>query len=260
MRDSWQRRIERALELAAGDGATRPLLETLRRLLELQRDAVGTLEREAHQLSGSLQHDWPSVAPFVPRVLERFAAFGPARLVDEARQLIAAGSSATQAMLLTAWRAPSNDGFFARLLLQPYASCLAVHGLRPLDRDLPDADMACPFCGGRPQVSILQHAPDGEGGGRSLQCATCFTVWPFRRILCANCGEEDERQLGYFHAPEYDHLRVDTCATCQHYLKSVDLTRLGLAVPIVDEVAGAALDLWAHARGYDKIQLNLIGL
>jgi FdhE protein len=260
MRDSWQQRIERASELAAGSGATRSLLDTLRRLLELQRDSVVTLERNAHQLSGSLERDWQSVAAFVPRLLEEFAAFGPARLVGEARDLIDAGPSATRSLLLTAWRSPSDEGFFARLLLQPYASVLAAHGLRPLDRDLPEAGKACPFCGGRPQVSILQHAPDGEGGGRSLQCATCFTLWPFRRLLCASCGEEDERQLGYFHAPEYDHLRVDTCDTCQHYVKSVDLTRLGLAVPIVDEVAGAALDVWAHARGYEKIQLNLIGL
>lgn len=39
------------------------------------------------------------------------------------------------------------------------------------------------------------------------------------------------------------HLRRVSC------VKSVDLTRLGLAVPIVDEIAGAALDLWARERG-----------
>ena len=79
-------------------------------------------------------------------------------------------------------------------------------------------------------------------------------------MLCANCGEDDERQLGYFHSLSYDHLRIDACETCKHYLKTVDLTRLGLAVPLVDEVAAAPLDLWARERGYDKIQLNLVGL
>ena len=43
-------------------------------------------------------------------------------------------------------------------------------------------------------------------------------------------------------------------------MKSVDLSRLGLAVPLVDEVAGAPLDLWARERGYEKIELNLVGL
>jgi len=93
-----------------------------------------------------------------------------------------------------------------------------------------------------------------------LQCGTCFTTWPFRRVLCVHCGEDDERKLGYFHSDVFDHLRVDACETCRHYVKSVDLTRLGLAVPIVDEVAGAALDVWAHERSYEKVELNLVGL
>jgi FdhE protein len=79
-------------------------------------------------------------------------------------------------------------------------------------------------------------------------------------VRCAECGEEDEVQLGYFHSPAYDHLRIDTCETCKHYLKAVDLTRLGLAVPVVDEVAAAPLDLWAREQGYEKIELNLVGL
>src|SRR3989442_12525890 len=42
----------------------------------------------------------------------------------------------------------------------------------------------CPFCGGAPQLSILQGGGDLEGGGRMLLCATCFTSWPFRRVRC----------------------------------------------------------------------------
>ena len=53
---------------------------------------------------------------------------------------------------------------------------------------------------------------------------------------------------------------VPACDTCRRYLKSIDLTRLGTAVPIVDEVAGASLDLWALQHGYEKIELNLVGL
>jgi len=53
---------------------------------------------------------------------------------------------------------------------------------------------------------------------------------------------------------------VDACDTCKRYLKTVDLTRLGLAVPLVDEVAGAPLDVWARERGYEKLELNLVGL
>ena len=260
MRDSWPRRIERASELAARDEPTRPQLELYGRILALQRDCQASFDTQAAQLSGALDGDLDIVATHVPRILEQVAAMGPAQLAEDARQTIEAGDPAIRAMLLTAWRSPSDEYFFARIVLQCYGSCLALHDIRPVDRDLPRAGNVCPFCGGAPQVSILQHAPDTEGGGRLLQCGTCFTTWPFRRVLCVHCGEDDERKLGYFHSDVFDHLRVDACETCRHYVKSVDLTRLGLAVPIVDEVAGAPLDLWAHERRYEKIELNLVGL
>jgi FdhE protein len=79
-------------------------------------------------------------------------------------------------------------------------------------------------------------------------------------VLCASCGEDDEGKLGFFQAAAHDHLRIEACDSCRRYLKSVDLTRLGVAVPIVDEVAGAPLDLWAREHDYEKIELNLVGL
>ena len=260
MRESWQRRIDRASELASRDEATRPLLEVYGRLLTLQRDCYESLDRQAARLSGSLERDLEMLAPIVPGVLREVAAIGPPRLADAARELIAGGFQAIAPMLLAGWRTPSDEDFFARIILQPYASCLAIHQRAPIDRDPPRGRHVCPFCGGVPQVSILEHPPGGDGGGRSLQCGTCFTTWPVRRVLCVGCGEEDERKLGYFHSPAIDHLRVDACDTCGRYVKSVDLTRLGLAVPLVDEVAGAPLDLWAQERGYEKLALNLVGL
>ena len=260
MRDVWQRRIDRASELAAHDESIRPLLEVYGRLLTLQRGCSESLERQAARLSGSLERDLALLAPVVPRVLQEVAAIGPPRLSDAARELIDGGSESIAPMLLAGWRTPSDEDFFARVILQPYASCLASHQRPPLDRDPPRGTQACPFCAGAPQVSILEHASGSDGGGRSLLCGTCFTTWPVRRVLCVACGEEDERKLGYFHSPAIDHLRVDACDTCRRYVKSVDLTRLGLAEPLVDEVAGAALDIWAQERGYEKLALNLVGL
>ncbi len=260
MRDSWQVRIDRATALAAGDETAKPLLETYARLLALQRDCYKSLLASATQLSGWLERDLVVVRESVPPILGTVAVFGPPPLAEEARSITDGGAAAIDSVLRLGWRAPSNQHFFARLVLQPYANCLATQRIPPGDRNLPKGDNVCPFCGGAPQLSILEQAADAQSGGRQLLCGTCFTTWPFRRVLCAKCGEEDERQLGYFHSPAYDHLRVDACETCKHYLKSVDLTRLGLAVPIVDEVAGAPLDLWARDRGYEKIELNLVGL
>jgi FdhE protein len=119
----------------------------------------------------------------------------------------------------------------------------------------------CPFCGGPPQVSSLRITePSSESGNRDLICAVCTTSWRFRRVACAFCDEERPAKLGYFHTPEYDHIRIETCDTCRRYIKGVDLTRFGFAVPLVDEVAAAALDVWANERGFTKIELNLVGL
>jgi FdhE protein len=110
-------------------------------------------------------------------------------------------------------------------------------------------------------VSFLKiNEATSESGNRDLVCATCTINWSFRRVACAYCGEERPTKLGYFHTPEYDHMRVEACDTCKHYIKGVDLTRLGFAIPLVDEVAAAALDVWSSQHGYTKIELNLVGV
>ncbi len=55
-------------------------------------------------------------------------------------------------------------------------------------------------------------------------------------------------------------MRIEACDTCKHYIKGVDLTRVGFAAPIVDEIDAAPLDLWAREHGYTKIELNLVGV
>ena len=260
MRDVWEQRIDRAAHLAGRDEAARPLLLEYARLLRLQRDSYETLRRNACGLTGSLDRDLPAVRASVAPMLAEVAEIGPPGLAAEARLILDGAGPAIDSMLLTGWHAASGQQFFPKIALQPYAQFLAAIDVRPVDRHLPQGKYACPFCGGPPQLSILQSAGDADGGGRQLLCATCFTAWPFRRVLCAHCGEEDERRLGYFHGRPFDHLRVDACDTCRRYLKTVDLTRLGIAVPVVDEVAGASLDLWAIEHGYEKIELNLVGL
>src|ERR1044071_9782471 len=70
-----------------------------------------------------------------------------------------------------------------------------------------------------------------------------------RPVVCENCGEERPAKLGYFHLPDFDYVRIEACDTCKHYIKGIDLTKLGLAAPLVDEIYSAPLDLWARAHG-----------
>jgi FdhE protein len=53
---------------------------------------------------------------------------------------------------------------------------------------------------------------------------------------------------------------VDACDSCRRYVKTIDLTRDGTAVPIVDDIATLTLDLWARGQGYERLRPNLLRL
>ena len=259
MPESWERRIRRAEQLAGEGGPAESLLTFYAQLLRIQKDLYDSFKG---RLSASLNRDLPVVRERAVALLRGVAEHGPDQLAIEARTLLDGDPSAIDGVLVAYWRAPADRQFFAKAVLQPYGQSLVDAGVVPSDRVLTRTDNRCPRCGGAPQLSIVDMtgAASADGGSRQLLCADCLTPWPFRRVVCVHCGEEDEGKLGYFHSPAYEHLRVDVCDMCRHYVKSVDLARLGIAVPLVDEVAGAPLDLWACERGYRKIELNLVGL
>ena len=262
MRQFWDSHILRAEELASERSEAKELLAFYGRLLAAQKRVYEYLRtREGWLPSGALARDLGVVRLMLPTMLEVAEMSGPAALAEQARGLRLASEADTDEMLLEYWGAPTDVHFFPKALLQPYARWLAEAGAKPIDRNLEGGENRCPFCRGKPQLSLLKtQEHDSEGGGRNLLCSTCLTLWPFRRVVCANCGEEQPARLGYFHTPEYDHVRVEACDTCKHYIKGIDLTRFGRAAPLVDEVAAAPLDLWARERGYIKVELNLVGL
>jgi len=169
-------------------------------------------------------------------------------------QELAVGADETEIQSTDRGAATNSDRVLAWIFLQPYAEYLANH------REIAVVDgtpSTCPLCGGKPIVGVLRS--QGDGAKKSLVCMLCAHEWVFRRIYCPACGEEREPQMAYYSAPEIAHVRVDVCDTCHTYLKSVDLTKTGLAVVVVDELATIPLDLWARAHGYEKLQMNLLG-
>jgi formate dehydrogenase maturation protein FdhE len=40
----------------------------------------------------------------------------------------------------------------------------------------------------------------------------------------------------------------------------VDLTKNGKAVPAVDELAAVSLAIWAHEKGYQRLETNALGM
>jgi formate dehydrogenase accessory protein FdhE len=146
--------------------------------------------------------------------------------------------------------APSGDEqIFQRILKQPFAE----QHRKPAE----GTGRLCPSCGSKPVVGVLRG--EGDGAKRGLICSFCALEWAYRRLICANCGEEDKEKLPVYTAAQIDHVRVEACDTCRFYLKSVDLTKDGFAIPVVDEIATVALNLWAEEHDYSKIETNVLG-
>ena len=92
-----------------------------------------------------------------------------------------------------------------------------------------------------------------------MVCSFCGHEWDFRRLVCATCGEEDEKKLPVYVAEQFPHIRVESCDTCKFFLRTMDLTKDGHAIPLVDDLAAIPLSLWAAEQGYTRLQPNLFG-
>jgi len=187
----------------------------------------------------------------------------PGALAREANNLQAKGCARQGEILQEFWKtglqeeeAPGTRlaDFFARAMLRPYADfvCGAMLPPAPLL-----TTCRCPRCNSLPLLGILR--PEGDGGKRFLLCEFCGLEWEFRRILCAKCGEEQEGKLPIYVAEQLPHIRMECCETCKHFLRTIDLTKDGHAVPVVDDLAALPLSLWAEEHGYRRIQGNLLG-
>jgi formate dehydrogenase maturation protein FdhE len=262
MAEWWDKQIQRADHLAGEANGSKALLTFYAYLLRAQREMYESWRSRRDWLpTGAVESDLPVISEELRLLLSTIHQHGPDTLAAEALKLSESDPHTISEILLNYWYSPSDTQFFGKACLQPYLRWLLATGARPVGRERTGAEYCCPICGGRPQVSFLQSKEiNSESGNRDLICATCLSSWEFRRVVCANCGEEEPSRLGYFQSPQWDHVRIEACDTCKHYIKGIDLTRLGLAAPIVDEIDAAPLDLWATEHGYTKIELNLVGL
>jgi FdhE protein len=266
----WDQRIRRANELAARHSFAAEGLRFYERIAGFQKSLYAGLEagrgREKKvRPPGSLRDELelfvllPWFAPFLSFVQE----ISPPPLAQSAAGLNAGGSARWEAVLDEFWRAGTAavvaldpaEALLAWAFLQPYAESLADH-TEPLDTQ--GTPPLCPLCHGSPQVGVLRQ--QGDGAKRSLICSLCATEWDYRRIVCPACGEESVDKLPVYTAEELGHVRIEACDTCHCYIKTIDLTKDGRAVPVVDELAAIPLSLWAAEKGYAKLSTNLLGV
>jgi len=268
--DKWDARIHRAAELASTYASASEGLRFYGHIAQSQKSlyseiqaACGT-EKEPRPL-GSLRQELdlflllPRFAPFLGAVEQH----APAALSKSAAEFRGQGAARWQESLTEFWNAipnaPANlsppEALLSWIFLQPYAQYLADHTQYSSPSGTPSI---CPLCSAKPQVGVLR--PEGDGAKRLLICSLCATEWEFRRLVCPSCGEEDVHKLAVYSAKEFGYVRVEACDTCRCFLNTVDLTKSGNAIPVVDELATIPLSLWATEQGYAKIQPNILAI
>jgi formate dehydrogenase maturation protein FdhE len=277
-RVNYPARLQRAESLASRYAFAKEILDFYRHVAAFQQEFYRQLpNRWGKQPVAPADGDLRSQL-HVPLLIESFGNFlgvvernGPAPLATHAQELCDQGPADWTEALSEFWKtgllespelAPDDDAtdskpfheFLARAFLQPYAEFIAGSMLPPV---LPMTVSRCPRCNSLPLLGVLR--PEGDGGKRFLQCSFCSQEWEFRRIFCPHCGEDQEQKLAVYVAEEFPYIRVETCESCRYFVPTIDLTKDGNAVPIVDDLAAIPLGLWAHENGYKRIQQNLFG-
>lgn len=76
----------------------------------------------------------------------------------------------------------------------------------------------CPVCGRPPVLAVLRK--EQQGRARFLVCDGCHTVWPYARVGCAYCGNQDLEKMKVLEPEGEEEMRLDVCEECHTYLKT----------------------------------------
>ena len=267
--NEYDAQIRRIDKLIADKSSASELLSFYRRVAAFQKNMV------PHVASASARHselhsfgtvrdglDLTLLLPHFRNFLSLVEQNAPKALSAAAREVAAMPADSWISLLTAYWenggRSDQQIGAFAqfipRAFLQPYAAYFAAQLAVPT---MLATAHVCPLCEARPLFGILRV--EGDSGKRSLVCSFCGFEWEFRRILCPTCGEVEEKKLPVYIADQFPHIRVEACDTCKFFVRTIDLTKDGHAVPVVDDLAAIPLTLWAHEHGYSRLQPNLFG-
>jgi len=273
----YDKRIKRAEHLATEYSFSAKLLKFYGHIARFQKELFAALVKECSgenisRANGDLRTELNLMIllPKYPNFLALVEANAPQPLGTAAKELFREGSASWIELLSEYWAdggkaeeekiSQAGEGrtalqeFLAHGFLQAYAEFVGEAMAAPTAEG---TQYVCPKCSSLPLLGVLR--PEGDGGKRFLCCAFCAHEWSFRRILCPACGEEREEKLPVYVAEQFPHVRVESCDTCKHYLRTIDLTKDGNAVPEADDLAAIPLTLWAQEHGYLRIHTNLLG-
>jgi FdhE protein len=108
----------------------------------------------------------------------------------------------------------------------------------------------CPVCAAWPTLAERR----GLDRSRRLRCGRCSTQWEVPWLHCIYCGERNHERLGTLEPDEQGEvLKVETCATCKGYLKSIaTLQGFPAFELLLQDLETVEFDLVALDRGFSR--------
>lgn len=126
-------------------------------------------------------------------------------------------------------------------------------GVKVLQKNDPWRRAYCPVCGQLPAMGQLVRTKKGRE--RLLVCACCQMKWPYKRMGCPYCGNDDQQKLHIIEIEEAPELRIDTCEKCKGYIK-IYINEGNEQVALADW-STLHLDLIAKNHGFQRIGYRL---
>ena len=114
----------------------------------------------------------------------------------------------------------------------------------------------CPVCGAWPVLAERR----GLDRSRQLRCGRCASEWEMEWLTCVYCGERNHQRLGSLVCGDRDEmLKVETCASCRGYLKSIaTLQAIPSSELLLRDLETVELDLIALERGYGRPEKSAV--
>ncbi|MDE7469707.1 MAG: formate dehydrogenase accessory protein FdhE [Desulfovibrionaceae bacterium] len=118
------------------------------------------------------------------------------------------------------------------------------------------SEQYCPCCGSDP---LIAYWLDSTGKQHNI-CSFCATEYRVARMQCTYCGEKNHEQLRYIATEEVPSVHIQTCATCNSYIKILDRKSASSALtPHIDDVATLIIDVVAKQQGFLRPVLSAFG-
>jgi FdhE protein len=109
----------------------------------------------------------------------------------------------------------------------------------------------CPACGSWPAVGEV------AGGHRTLRCSFCSCAWELSTYACIYCDASGEGFVTAAPDAERKDRRIEVCASCGGYLKTIDLPSLSpFPLLSISDIETTDLDVAAMEHGYARPALK----